>query len=247
MYREERGKLDAAQLTARLNSTDLGTPVETSSVEITDIVPGIAERKEELLANGIAATKHSNGTSLSQPSEPISADIEPESELFGNLLDEMPLSEVNDTGSTIPVRDMGLPKHFSGKSPKVNLEETVRKVDKYATVVFRVISASRAVRASVSIRWDGGRTQGFEMQEVACWDQAQAFNYIATVALFEVSSTAVNKQLPILFRDLWDELVLKRKEEDDENYRERLKLFKAIAEPRLQPIPSRVSRLNQYL
>lgn len=159
--------------------------------------------------------------------------------LFGNLLEEMPKETVNDQGTTIQVRDMALPKHFSGKTPKVNLEETVRKIDKYATVVFKVISRSRAVRASVSIRWDGGRTQTFEMQEIACCDQMQAFNYVATVALFAVGQAAASKQLPLLFRDLWDELVLKKKDENDEAYREQLKLFKSIAEPRLQPPPSR--------
>lgn len=161
--------------------------------------------------------------------------------MFGNLLDEMPTEETNDSGTSIPVRDMALPKHYSGKAPKVNLEEVVRKQDKYATVTFKVISRSRAVRARCSIRWDGGRTQTFEMQEVACYDQKQAYDYVATVALFSVSSTAVNKQLPLLFRDLWDELVLKKKDEDDEAYRAQLKTFKAIAEPRLQPPPSRVS------
>lgn len=159
----------------------------------------------------------------------------------------MPQSETNDFGTSVPVRDMALPKHFSGKTPKVNLEETVRKMDKYATVVFKVISRSRAVRASVSIRWDGGRTQSWEMQEIACYDQKQAYDYIATVALFAVSSTAVNKQLPLLFRDLWDELVLKKKEEDDELYRQQLKIFKAIAEPRLQPPPSRVSSTRRQV
>lgn len=165
---------------------------------------------------------------------------EDQDSLFGNLLDEMPSTETNDHGSTVPVRDMALPKHYSGKTPKANLEETVRKMDKYATVVFKVISRSRAVRASVCIRWDGGRTQTWEMQETACYDQKQAYDYVATVALFAVSSTAVNKQLPLIFRDLWDELVLKKKEEDDELYRQQLKVFKAIAEPRLQPPPSRV-------
>lgn len=153
----------------------------------------------------------------------------------------MPQSELNDVGTSIPVREMALPKHYSGKTPKVALEEAVRKADKYATVVFKVISRSRAVRASVSLRWDGGRTQNFEMQDTACWDQAQAYNYVATVALFAVSQTAINKQLPLQFRDLWDELVLQKKEEDDAAYREVLKLYKAVAEPRLQEAPNRVN------
>ena len=194
------------------------------------------------VSNGNASPTASNGNDdASAVVNDKSSDADSEGgDLFGTLLDEMPKEEVNDVGTTIPVRDMALAKHYSGKTPRVNLEETVRKIDKYATVVFKVISRSRAVRASVSIRWDGGRTQNFEMQETACFDQAQAFNYIATVALFAVSQTAVNKQLPLVFRDLWDELVQKKKDEDDEAYREQLKLFKAIAEPRLQPPVSRV-------
>jgi ATP-dependent RNA helicase DHX29 len=224
LYRAERTKLDARQLSRRLNATDLEAPLPIVDAEP---VPLPAARVE---------------SSPSETTTPPSIDTDDDSpgDLFGNLLDEMPREELNDTGTTIPVRDMALPKHFSGKTPKVNLEETVRKVDKYATISFKVISRSRAVRASVSIRWDGGRNQTFEMQETACWDQPQAYNYIATVALFKISHTAVNKQLPLLFRDLWDELVVKQKEEDDEAYRHQLKLFRAIAEPRLQPPPSRV-------
>lgn len=156
------------------------------------------------------------------------------------MLDEMPQSDTNDHGTTVPVRNMALPKHYSGKTPKVNLEEVVRKRDKYATTVFKVISRSRAVRAEVTVRWDGGRAQRFEMQDTACYDQKQAYDYIATVALFHISTTAVNKQLPLIFRDLWDELALKKKEEDDEAYRQQLKLYRSIAEPRVQLPPSRV-------
>jgi len=164
--------------------------------------------------------------------------------MFGNLLDELVTFETNDQGETIYVRDMSLPKHYSGKTPKVNLEETVRKVDKYATVVFSLISRSRAARAQVEIRWDGGKTQQWDMIDIACGDKLQAFNYIATVALFAISTTAVNKQLPPIFRDLWDELVLRRKAEEDALYCERLKLFKAIADPRLQEPPSRPDRVR---
>lgn len=260
LYREERTKLDAAQLSARLNGTGLDTPPSepTSLTAAAEIISTPTEAAttstDPSVPSSPSAEPSSFTTAIStaatnSPTTPSSAEkgSDDESEgggqesLFGNLLDEMPQSETNDFGTSVPVRDMALPKHFSGKTPKVNLEETVRKMDKYATVVFKVISRSRAVRASVSIRWDGGRTQSWEMQEIACYDQKQAYDYIATVALFAVSSTAVNKQLPLLFRDLWDELVLKKKEEDNELYRQQLKIFKAIAEPRLQPPPSRVS------
>lgn len=256
LYREERTKLDVSQIQARLNSTELASPAEITPV---DTPPTTEPPTTEPTTNGHSSVvsedvpvevSNGNGDTVVEGNGDAGATVavndkssdagSDAGDLFGNLLDEMPKEEVNDLGTTVPVRDMALAKHYSGKTPRVNLEETVRKVDKYATVVFKVISRSRAVRASVSIRWDGGRTQNFEMQETACFDQAQAFNYIATVALFAVSQTAVNKQLPLVFRDLWDELVQKKKDEDDEAYREQLKLFKAIAEPRLQPPVSRV-------
>ncbi|GAA5869879.1 hypothetical protein JCM1840_007661 [Sporobolomyces johnsonii] len=265
LYREERTKLDAAQLAARLN----GTTLESSIPEFTPSTTSATSATESGLDPSpdisTQASTVPNGTSLSPPSPGQPPELEPNGVqsppataeadgdadgFFGNLLDEMPAEETNDFGTVIPVRNMALPKHFSGKTPKVNLEETVRKLDKYATVVFGVLSRSRAVRASVTVRWgDAAKsTQTFEMQDVACWDQPQAYNYVATVALFAVASSkegngmAVNKQLPTIFRDLWDELVAKKKEEDDDEYRNKLKLYKAIAEPRLQELSSRDPR-----
>ena len=217
LYRAERTKLDASQLSHRLNATDLDSPL-----------PIVAAEPVSLPA---AHVESSSSETTTPPS--IDTDDDSPGDLFGNLLDEMPREEVNDTGTTIPVRDMALPKHFSGKTPKVNLEETVRKVDKYATISFKVISRSRAVRASVSIRWDGGRNQTFEMQETACWDQPQAYNYIATVALFKISHTAVNKQLPLLFRDLWDELAARRDETEAAAYLRHVALLRDVTQTRL--------------
>lgn len=249
LYRKQRVDLDAAQLSARLNSTELDPPavistdaptlsVETTSVSTAPHSPTSLSQSLSTASNSPTAVNTPSTLLTDKSSEP---DSEVTSELFGSMLDEMPTLETNDYGTTIPVLDMSLPKHFSGKIPKIHLEEAVRKLDKYATVVFKIISSSRAFRASVIIRWDGGRSQLFEMQDVACWDAGQAFNYIATVGLFDVSPTSINKQLPVAFRDLWDELVIKKKEDDDEIYRERVKMFKRIAEPRLQNIPSRVS------
>ncbi|GAA5943107.1 hypothetical protein JCM1841_003894 [Sporobolomyces salmonicolor] len=265
LYREERTKLDAAQLAARLNGTTLESSIPEFDPSTTTATRAMERSLDPSLDISIPASTVPNGISSlppspGQPPEPepngikspaATAEADGDADgFFGNLLDEMPAEETNDFGTMIPVRNMALPKHFSGKTPKVNLEETVRKLDKYATVVFGVLSRSRAVRASVTVRWgDSGKsTQTFEMQDVACWDQPQAYNYIATVALFAVASSkegngmAVNKQLPTIFRDLWDELVAKKKEEDDEEYRNKLKLYKAIAEPRLQELSSRDPR-----
>lgn len=225
IFREERIKLDASQLAARLATTDIDPPS-----------PFRRDNSRPRKSSGHTSTT----TATSSPPEPVTTDTTASDEdVFGGLLEEMP-EELNDRGTTITVREMALPKHFSGKTPRANLEETVHKVDKFATIVFKTISRSRAVRASCEIRWYGGRTQFFDMQEIACWDQAQAYNYVATVALHAVGQIAASKQLPLQFRDLWDECAVLKKAEDDVMYREELKLYKSIAEPRIQPAPSRV-------
>lgn len=271
LYREERTKLDAAQLSARLSGTTLespfpglpATPRAPSSAEGLAPSAEIATPASTSSPAGTpATTATTNGTSASASSPPspakasaaggddgLSASGDGDGgDFFGNMLDEMPAEETTESGTTVPVRNMALPKHFSGKTPKVSLEETVRKLDKYATVVFTVLSRSRAVRAGVTIRWsaDGGKTQSFAMDDVACWDQRQAYDYVATVALFAVamgekgSGMAVNKALPTVFRDLWDELVAKRRAEDEDGYRAKLQLYRSLAAPRVQDAPSKV-------
>ncbi|SCV70876.1 BQ2448_3638 [Microbotryum intermedium] len=247
IYREERTKLGAAVLADRLNGTSLATPPQTSSGIIEEASSEVSGTSTSSLG-GVEADK-SVVTVRTTPAQAPSIEEGEEGGMFGNLLDEMPTEETSEeTGQTIYVRDMGLPKHFSGKTPKTNLEETVRKIDKYATVVFRVISRStRACRASVTVAWgDGsGRKQLWKMDDVACHDRKQAFDYIATVALFDVSSTNVHKQLPAIFRDLWDELAEKKKEEDEAKYRDRLKVWKSLAEPRMAEPPSRDPRITR--
>jgi ATP-dependent RNA helicase DHX29 len=80
------------------------------------------------------------------------------------------------------------------------------------------------------------------MQDIACWDQTQAYNYISTIALFNISSAAStsHKQLPPVYKDLWDELVAKKTLSEDESYRDQLKLYKSIAESRWRSGATRV-------
>ncbi|KAM0788761.1 hypothetical protein ACM66B_002852 [Microbotryomycetes sp. NB124-2] len=246
LYRVERTKLDAAQLAARLNRLD----VQSASSQALARPSNQTAESPQAQSSSVNGSAQADASRTTKPSSYTASESKDNKDdagesMFGTMLDEMPQTETNDQGATIPVRDMALPKHFSGKTPKKNLEDTVRKTDRYATISFKKISSSRAVRASVTVRWSGGRTQTFEMQDVACYDQKQAFDYIATVALFEISTTAVNKQLPTVYRDLWDELVAKKKEEDDAEYREQLKVFQSIAEPRLQGLSSRDPRISR--
>lgn len=52
--------------------------------------------------------------------------------------------------------------------------------------------------------------------------------------LSNITQMAINKQLPVFFRDSWDELALQNKEEDGRQYRKLLKRYGAVAELRLQ-------------
>ncbi|BGO98493.1 hypothetical protein NBRC10513v2_002888 [Rhodotorula toruloides] len=255
LYREERTKLDAAQLSARLSGTTLDSPFPSLALPSTPTSNGLAPSAE--INSSTSSTPAANGSTSSSPPSPgrstadTSANDDEEGDFFGNMLDEMPTEETTEQGTTIPVRNLSLPKHFSGKTPKVSLEETVRKLDKGASVSFSVISRSRAVRAAVKVRWSEnttGKTVTHRMDDIACWDEKQAYNYIATLALFDIATSpqgsglAVNKALPTVFRDLWDELVAQRQAEDEEDYRRRLKVYRAIAEPRCQEPPSRDQR-----
>ncbi|BGP54757.1 hypothetical protein JCM8202_003265 [Rhodotorula sphaerocarpa] len=262
VYRAERTKMDAAQLAARLKRTSVEESAAASpngSSAGASVVPG-TNGASAATSSPAGQTGPSNASSSVPQSPGAAANGTAENKdedgdgFFGNLLDEMPTEEKNDKGTTIPVRNMALPKHFSGRTPRISLQDTVRKLDKPARVQFAVISKSRAVRASVTIRWSPdesgkrGRVQYFDMQDVACWDQKQAYDYIATVALFAIANSpqgngmALNKALPTVFRDLWDEFVAERTAQEEERYREKLKLYKAIAEPRCQEAPARDAR-----
>jgi ATP-dependent RNA helicase DHX29 len=149
------------------------------------------------------------------------------------LLDDMPTTETDARGKTITIRDMAMPKHWSGRTPKMLLSETVAKSDRYAAIGYSIISSgSRARRAGVSIRWEGKKMDEWLMEDVACYDDGQAEQYIATVALHALTfprtdgfaasvSTFPGSQtffrlLPAIFRDLWNELEETRKVRDDQ-------------------------------
>ncbi|KIM34405.1 hypothetical protein M408DRAFT_303614 [Serendipita vermifera MAFF 305830] len=165
------------------------------------------------------------------PSTPLQAESEEDDTLFGNLLEEMPTEEITSTGTVITVKDMSLPKHWSGKTPKSLLNETALKVDRYVTVQYVIISGgSRAVRCRCVVRWAGGRREEWAMDTIACQSSDQAEHYIATVALHHITFplsvgfaggpttnglTTNYRVLPPKFRDLWDELEALRKVEED--------------------------------
>lgn len=156
---------------------------------------------------------------------------EEEETMFGNLLDEPPTEEITSTGVVITVKDMPIPKVLSNKVPNSLLLEAINKFDRYATVQYKVVSgASRAVRSSCTIRWTGGIVDQWVMDTVACRDSTQSEQYVATLALHDITfplsvgfaggpaanAYVVNyRTLPPAFRDLWDELEASRKLEND--------------------------------
>ena len=171
-----------------------------------------------------------------------------EETLLGNLMDEMPTSEVTPSGVLVTVIDMELPKHWAGRTPKTLLQETVHKIDRYAITTYRNLSGqSRVKRFGVVIRWEGARMQEWTMEDVGCPDERQAEQYIATVALhaltfppqdgFAGSTTSSTltyfRLLPPIFRDLWDRLEVKRKELEDTINRQIWVSLREVLQPKL--------------
>lgn len=173
------------------------------------------------------------------------------------LLDDLPATETSPAGTIIQIRDMALPKRWSGRTPRVLLLDAVKKLDRYATVEYRDVSgASRAKRASVCIRWTQEKVGEWTMENVACHDLAQAEQYISLVALhaltfppmegFAIGSTSVStsqtffRLLPAVFRDLWDELETQRRLDDDATNRAVWAKLRDILEAKLKERTVRV-------
>ena len=167
------------------------------------------------------------------------------------ILQEIPSTETTASGSTVHLQPMEVPKHWSGRTPKVLLQETITKKDKYAVVNYACISGpSRVRRASVTISWDGGIIQSWSMDDVGCPDLKQAEQYISTVALHTLtfppldgfalggisaaSTQTFFRLLPPVFRNLWDELEAKRRESGDTNNRAAWAKLRTIARVKLE-------------
>lgn len=216
-YQQQRQIRQAQRIEARLRGLELSHPVQ----------------KPEIVKSPDPAP-----TTPTEPGTPRQDIFDDHSDGEGgglfDLLQEMPSTEVSDQGTTITIRDFPLPKHWSGRTPRLLLQDTTRKLDRYAIIEFQSISASsRAKRAAVRIVWQRYR-DGFSewsMDDVACHTDTQAEEYIATVALhsltfpstpgFAIGATAATttatsfRLLPSVFRDLWSELEERRKANDD--------------------------------
>ncbi|KIO31878.1 hypothetical protein M407DRAFT_217155 [Tulasnella calospora MUT 4182] len=164
-------------------------------------------------------------------SSPSTSDDEP---MLGNLMEpESPVKTNDPDGAATrpsvtvtPMRDMSMPKQWGGQTPKKLLQEVVRKADRTASLTYSPLSTDRAARASVKIRFSGGRMKNFDMTDISCPDMHQAEHYIALIALHSitfppqpgfvgnVNSPTYFRTLSPVFIELWNELESKRKEED---------------------------------
>ncbi|KAI5124610.1 hypothetical protein M0805_004220 [Coniferiporia weirii] len=167
-----------------------------------------------------------------------------------DLLEPMPTTETTAAGTTVTVRDMALPKQWAGRTPKSMFFDLTTKSDRYAAVIYNDLSGgSRVKRASVIVRWSGGRANEWSMDDVACHDYLQAEQYIATVALHSLTypsdegfrCSAGNprgaqtsyRHIPPVFRDLWNELETQRKENDDRINRGIWSILDSVLEEKL--------------
>jgi ATP-dependent RNA helicase DHX29 len=237
-YRIEREKADAIALQARLRGL---APTDSPNV----VQPKVVKKRPPNL----------------QPQAPpppvVVTDIFDEDigDSVGGLLEaleDMPTTVTTDHGTIVNVRDMALPKHWSGRTPKILLAETVSKADRYAAISYTVLSgSSRAKRAGVSIRWDGKKMDEWSMEDVACHTEGQAEQYIATLALHELTFPSRDsftvaapsggqtffRLLPAVFRDLWEELEVTRKIKTDALNRGVWAKLRSIIEPKLESDP----------
>ncbi|KAF8973905.1 P-loop containing nucleoside triphosphate hydrolase protein [Flammula alnicola] len=148
------------------------------------------------------------------------------------FLDGPDAKEITVKGVTFTLRNMDVPKHWSGPMPKMMLRDFVAKADKYAAISYTIISSyTRARRANVTISWHSRKRNEWSMDSIACPEDSQAEQYIATIALHSLtypltegfaasSPTSTNslpsfRLLPAVYRDLWDELEASRKTRQD--------------------------------
>jgi ATP-dependent RNA helicase DHX29 len=231
-YLSERQKAEAATLQARLRGSPGTTSIQSSTPTFPE--PKVPRQPQAKEVRG-------------DPDDIFESTGE-DGGLF-EILDDMPPADVTETGVTVTVRDMPLPRGKFERTSKAFLQGAIDKLDSFAVTTYRCISgATRAKRASLSVRWSSGKVSEWRMEDVACHDMTQAEQYIATVALhaltfptFEGFSPANlargNTQtffrlLAPAFRDFWDELEAKRKSFCDTTNRAVWSKLKRIVEER---------------
>lgn len=201
LFAIERAKLDKQELAERLagrareraNAVDSATTSSSAvASKTTTRAPSPQDEANGSISNGVDESMFGNMLEDARTDSKIAEEAEPEK---------------NSKGEIVKVRNMSLPKAYTGKTPRSLLDDALRRLDKSAKATYRLISSTRAARAVVTVRWEGGRIQQFGMDDEACENQDQAYHYVATLALFATSSDgSLHRLLPGPYRDLWDEL-----------------------------------------
>lgn len=241
-FLEKRREADEALLLARLRG---------------EVAPAVKPSKQEKME----ISKPPEKPGETHPSDDVFdglPDEDSEGGMFG-ILEPMPATVTSIEGTTITVRDIALPKQWAGRTPRLLLQELVLKSDRFAVITYNDLSGgSRAKRASVHVRWTGGRASDWLMKDIACYDLVQAEQFVATVALHDLShpsdegfssssagskgAQGYYKHLPPVFRDLWNELEVKRKEDEDRVNRDIWASLNSILDYRLSGV-QKVCRL----
>lgn len=259
LFRAQKSKADSAALQARLKGLDTKlSPAPKGKRRATPTVSIPSDSPTVPSPLSVSSTLQDlAGSEASPKKKEVTGETKADSDeetfgIFGSALEEIPTEIQGANGTTITVKDMSLPKHWAGRTPKTLLADTVSKLDRYAAITYRIIGGeSRVMRAGCSIRWEGGKVDNWEMGHIGCPDSTQAEQYIATVALHSVTfvSTAgfagggaptsggtYFRTLPPAFRDLWDELEAERKRTEDAQNRAVWAKLRGIADSKVGSI-----------
>lgn len=235
LIQKERDEVLSKKLRGSENTPSPAEPLES------DVSRSISDNVQ------VSSSSHLPSSASSDIFEDTNSDIS------GGLLDllEDPSAETAPDGSIITLKDMSLPRHWSGKTPKLLLQEVVTRRDRFAVITYALISGhSRAKRVSLNVHWHGTTFEHWSMDDVACVDQTQAEEYIALIALHALtfphsqgfashpggaSKLTFFRLLPPSARDLWDQLEDARKLREDSTNRQVWAKLQSIIQPKLDP------------
>lgn len=183
---------------------------------------------------------------------PITANnpLQPDNRMSNTHQAQGPSPTTVPFGPVAPVYKLEFPRNWNGATPKLLLKGYVTKLDRDAIISYRSIDgATRVARAAVQIRWRGKPGQEWIIP-AACPTLTQAKHYAAILALHSLASpvragfvglrstiTPVKysglRSLPRSAQDLWKELEVRRKMDEDRINRCVWSDLQTILEPRL--------------
>jgi ATP-dependent RNA helicase DHX29 len=199
---------------------------------------------KEILGDEIEDGKEQNKTiqvdEEGDQKKDIMEKINDDDDLFGGLLDNVPDDSTTSIESNVPptiiMRDM-IPKTFTGKLPKDQLKEFCRKKDDKVKISFNEVCGGNFYKFSLKIQWSNekkGQNKEWNMGNVACRRKAEAENYIATIALFDLTDLPIYITFPTFYRELWLELTEEKKSAENKiklaEEQERIKLLIDVME-----------------